>query len=279
MADNGLTGKARQFRSLHDTGTLVLPNVWDAASAAVAADAGATALATTSGGVAWALGRPDGEGLSRDEMVAAVGRITAAVDVPVTADAEGGYGPEPRDVAATVAAFIAAGAVGANLEDSRSDGSGTLFTVEEQHDRLRAARDAAASAGLPEFVVNARTDVFLFQVGDPAGRLDEVLGRAARYAEAGADVLFVPGLLDLDALKTLTAASPLPVNAMAGAGGPTVAQLGEVGVRRVTVGSGIAQAAYTVVREATRELLSAGTYDSLAGSIGFPELNSHFRAR
>jgi 2-methylisocitrate lyase-like PEP mutase family enzyme len=278
MADNELMGKARLLRSLHETGTLVLPNAWDAASAAVAAAAGATAIATTSGGVAWALGRRDGEGLSREEMVAAVRRITAAVEVPVTADAEGGYGAGPGDVATTVSAFIAAGAVGANIEDSRA-GQGTLFTVEEQAHRLRAAREAAATAGLPEFVVNARTDVFLFQVGDPAGRMDEVLARAGRYAEAGADVLFVPGLLDLAALQALVASSPLPVNAMAGAGGPTVAQLGEVGVRRVTVGTGIAQAAYTVVRDATRELLGSGSYDSLAGSIGFPELNGYFPAR
>jgi 2-methylisocitrate lyase-like PEP mutase family enzyme len=275
MDDNDLTAKARLLRSLHELAPLVLPNVWDPASAVVAVAAGARAIATTSGGISWALGRPDGEGLSRDEMVAAVARITSVVDVPVTADAESGYGRDPRAVAETVGALVRSGAAGANLEDW-DPVQGTLFTVDEQAHRLRAARQAASAAGVPEFVVNARTDVFLRQLGDPARRVDEVIARAKGYAEAGADVLFVPGLLDLDTLRTLVASSSLPVNAMAGPGGPTVAQLGEVGVRRVTVGTGIAQAAYTVARDAARELLGAGTYSSLTGAIGFPELNRLF---
>jgi 2-methylisocitrate lyase-like PEP mutase family enzyme len=273
--DSGVTAKARLLRSLHELAPLVLPNVWDPASAVLTVAAGARAIATTSGGISWALGRPDGEGVSRDEMGAAVGRITSVVDVPVTADAESGYGRDPRAVAETVEALVRAGAAGANIEDSDPD-HGSLFTVDEQAHRLRAAREAAAASGVPEFVVNARTDVFLRRVGDPARRLDAVIARANGYAEADADVLFVPGLLDLDILRTLVASSPLPVNAMAGPGGPTVAQLGEVGVRRVTVGTGIAQAAYTVARDAAQELLGMGTYSSLTGAIGYPELNRLF---
>jgi 2-methylisocitrate lyase-like PEP mutase family enzyme len=272
MTDNLLTAKAHRLRSLHEDGTLVLPNAWDAASAALIEEAGAAAIATTSGGVAWALGRHDGEGLTRAEMVEAVRRIAATVEVPVTADIEGGYGPEPGDVAATVSAVIEAGAVGANIEDSRS-ADGSLYTAAEQGRRLAAAREAAAASGLEGFVVNARTDVYLHQVGEPAGRLDDVLARAEAYADAGADVLFVPGLLDLDALAAIVAGTALPVNAMAGPRAPTVAELSGVGVRRVSLGSSVAQAAYAVARRAARELLQAGTYAELQEAIGFPELN------
>jgi 2-methylisocitrate lyase-like PEP mutase family enzyme len=278
MTDEQLAAKAHRLLSLHERGTLVLPNAWDAASAALIEAAGAAAIATTSGGVAWALGRTDSEGLSRTEMVEAVRRIAATVQVPVTADVEGGYGPAPDDVATTVTAVIGAGAVGANLEDSRS-GDGSLYPADEQRSRLAAAREAAAASGLAEFVINARTDVYLRQVGEPAGRLDDVLARAEAYASAGADVLFVPGLLDLDTLATIVASTPLPINAMAGAGAPTVAQLSEIGVRRVSVGTAIAQAAYTVAQRAAEELLQAGTYTALDGAIIYPELNGLLQGR
>ncbi|GAA2290565.1 isocitrate lyase/phosphoenolpyruvate mutase family protein [Nonomuraea roseoviolacea subsp. roseoviolacea] len=264
------------FRSLSAEPVLVLPNAWDAASAAVIAAAGATAIATTSGGVAWSLGSGDGQRLGRDEMVEAARRVVDCVDVPVTVDVEGGYGPAPADVAATVRAVVGAGAVGVNLEDSTAVG-GPLFDVAEQAARMRAARDAATEAGLPELFVNARTDVYLFGIGAPDGRLGEVLERAAAYAEAGADGIFVPGLLDLDVLNALCAASPLPVNAMAVAGGPTVAELAQAGVRRVSLGTALAQAAYTAARRAAAELLGTGGLTALDGSLGFGELDALFR--
>ena len=268
--------KADLLRELHADGVLVLPNAWDAGSAALIARAGAKAIATSSGGVSWALGRPDGQGLSRDEMVEQVRLVAAAVDVPVTADVEGGYGHAPEDVAATVEAVIGAGAVGVNIEDSKGFGA-PLFTPEEQAARLRAAREAAERAGLPELVVNLRTDVFLFQVGEPEGRLDDVLARAAVYAEAGADCLFVPGLVDLDVLRTLVEASPLPVNAMAGPGAPTVAEFEAVGVRRVSLGTAVAQAAYSVAHRVTEEALGKGTYAELDGALDYGTVNGVFR--
>ncbi|GAA2827472.1 isocitrate lyase/phosphoenolpyruvate mutase family protein [Kitasatospora sp. CM 4170] len=263
---------ALRLRELVADAVLVLPNAWDAGSAAVIASAGAAAVATTSGGVSWSLGRGDGQQLGREDMAAAARRITAAVDLPVTVDAEGGYGPKPADVADTVRALIAAGAAGVNLEDSAAPG-GPLFPVAEQAARLRAAREAAAGAGLPELVVNARTDVFLFGLGG----LDDVLVRAEAYAEAGADGLFVPGLLDLDVLARLTAATPLPVNAMAVAGGPGVAELAAAGVKRISVGTGLAQVAYTAARRAAAELLGTGTLAELDGSLGFGELDALYR--
>lgn len=267
--------KADLLRELHADGVLVLPNAWDAGSAALIARAGAKAIATTSGGVSWALGRPDGQALSREEMVEQVRLVAAAVDVPVTADVEGGYGHAPEDVAATVEAVIAAGAVGVNIEDSKGFGV-PLFTAEEQSARLRAAREAAERAGLPELVVNIRTDVFLFQVGEPEGRLDDVLARAAAYAEAGADSLFVPGLVDLDVLKRLVEGSPLPVNVMAGPGAPSVAEFEAVGVRRVSLGTAVAQAAYSVAHRAAEEALTKGTYAELDGALDFGTVNGVF---
>ena len=268
-------GHARTLRDLHSR-TLVLPNAWDAASAAIIARAGAAAIATTSGGVAWSAGRPDGHGLTREEMAQLVGRIAEAVDIPVSADIEGGYGPTPGDVAATVRAVVAAGAVGVNLEDSRAPG-GPLFSNEDQVERVRAARAAAIEVELPELWINARTDVYLFRVGKPDGRLDDVLSRAAAYAGAGADSLFVPGLIDLETLGTLVKQSPVPINVMAGAGAPTVAELEAVGVRRISIGTAIAQVAYGLAHQAAVELLQRGTYDALAGGLDFWAINSAMR--
>ncbi|MFI5593436.1 isocitrate lyase/phosphoenolpyruvate mutase family protein [Amycolatopsis sp. NPDC051758] len=263
---------AENLRSLHDR-TLVLPNAWDAASAAIIAQAGAAAIATTSGGVAWSAGKPDGHGLTREEMADLVARIVRVVDVPVTADIEGGYGPSAADVAATVRAVVEAGAVGINLEDSTAPG-GPLFDVGAQVERVRAAREAATEAGLPELWINIRTDVYLFGIGEPEGRLDEVLSRAGAYVGAGADSLFVPGLIDLDTLRTLVEQSPLPVNVMVWPGAPTVAELEAVGVRRISVGTAIAQAAYAVAERAAAELLEKGTYGALEGGLDFGAVNS-----
>jgi 2-methylisocitrate lyase-like PEP mutase family enzyme len=270
--DGGRRRLAETLRALHDDRTLVLPNAWDAASAAVIARAGATAIATTSAGVSWSAGRRDGNGLSREEMAESVGRIVRAVDVPVSADIEGGYGPSPDDVAATVKAVLDAGAVGINLEDSLAPGA-PLFDAPAQAGRVRAARDAAAARGLPELWINARTDVYLFGVGEPEGRLADVLSRADAYADAGADSLFVPGLIDLDTLATLVKRSPLPINVMVWPGAPTVAELTQVGVRRISVGAAIAQSAYGIAHRAAVELLATGTYDALAGGLDFNVIN------
>ncbi|MGW6740725.1 isocitrate lyase/PEP mutase family protein [Streptomyces sp. NPDC055025] len=265
---------AAVLRSLTDNGAvLVLPNAWDAASATQIAAAGAKAIATTSAGVAWALGRNDGQGMNRELAVEAIARITASVDLPVSADIEGGYGPTPEDVATTVRAIVAAGAVGINLEDSKAPG-GPLFDTEEQAARIRAAREAATEAGLPELVINARTDVFLFGIGKEAGRLEDVTERAAAYAEAGADSLFVPGLLDLETIAELVTRTELTVNIMAGPGAPSISELRKAGVRRISVGSAIPQAVYGLVKKAAAEILSNGTYTALNDAEDFGNLNA-----
>ncbi len=267
--------KADTLRALHQDGVLVLPNAWDAGSAALIAAAGAPAIATTSAGVSWALGSADGQQLTREQAVAAIARIADSVRIPVTADIEGGYGPAPEDVAATVRAVIDAGAVGINLEDSLAPG-GPLHDPADQAERIRAARRAAEEAGLPGLFINLRTDVFLFGIGEEKDRLDDVARRAAAYAEAGADGLFVPGLLDLGTLAELATRTALPLNVMAGPGAPNVDDLRKAGVRRVSVGSAIAQAAYGLVRSAAAELLASGTYATLHDAVDFGTLNSAF---
>ncbi|MFD0744161.1 isocitrate lyase/phosphoenolpyruvate mutase family protein [Phytohabitans flavus] len=209
--------KTNTFRALHAPGAvLVLPNAWDVATARLAEDAGAAAVATTSAGVAWSLGTPDGDHLGRDLAADLVARIAAAVSVPVTADIEGGYAADPAGVADTVRAVAEAGACGINIEDADAQG---LRTVGEQADRLAAAREAATAAGVPLFI-NARTDTYLRAVGDPATRLAATLDRAAAYLAAGADGIFVPGVADPDTIASLAAGIDAPLNVMAGPGSP-----------------------------------------------------------
>ncbi|MER5859273.1 isocitrate lyase/phosphoenolpyruvate mutase family protein [Streptomyces sp900105245] len=263
---------ALAFRALHVPGRpLVLPNAWDAASAAVVAQAGAAAVATTSAGVAWALGAADGDRLDRDRALAAVARITAAVSVPVSADIEGGYAEDPAGVAGTVRAVLAAGAVGVNIEDARYGGGGALRPVAEQAARIAAVRAAADRAGVPLFV-NARIDTFL----RGAGGVDHTLERAAAFLAAGADGIFVPGAVGPETVKALVAGVDGPVNVLLLPGAPTVAELAALGVARISAGSGLAEAAHALVRRAARELLEEGTHGFLAGGYPYGELNALF---
>jgi 2-methylisocitrate lyase-like PEP mutase family enzyme len=261
------------FRSLHTAGTpLVLVNAWDAASARIVAAAGARAIATTSAGVAWSLGAPDGDALGRDAAVDLVGRVVAAVPLPVTADIESGYGGTPTEVAATVRAVIGAGAVGVNVEDAAPDGVAPLRTVDDQCARLAAVRSAADSSGVPLYV-NARVDTFL----RGAGGVEETVARAAAYLAAGADGVFVPGAVDPDTVAALVAAIPAPVNILAGPGAPPVPELARLGVARVSLGSSVAEAAYGVARRAAEEAFGAGTYQALADGLDYGTLNELMR--
>ncbi|MGW0756658.1 isocitrate lyase/PEP mutase family protein [Streptomyces sp. NPDC002814] len=267
---NTLRDQARAFRALHVPGRpLVLPNAWDTVSACLVEDAGAAAVATTSAGLAWELGAPDGDRLERDAAMEAVARIAAAVDVPVSADIESGYAQDPAGVADTVRAVLTAGAVGVNIEDALyGAGEGPLRPVAEQAERIAAAREAADTAGVPLYV-NARIDTYL----RGAGGVDLTLERAAAFLTAGADGIFVPGAVDPGTVKLLADGIDAPLNVMAGPGAPPVPELAALGAARVSVGSGITQAAHALVRRATRELLTAGTYDSLTDGLDYGELN------
>ncbi|MEU8215039.1 isocitrate lyase/phosphoenolpyruvate mutase family protein [Micromonospora taraxaci] len=265
--------KAELFRSLHTPGSpVVLVNAWDAASARIVAAAGARAVATTSAGVAWSLGASDGDVLGRDAAVGLVGRITAAVSLPVTADIESGYGTTPAEVGATTSAVLAAGAVGVNVEDSLRGDGGPLRDVSDQCARIGAVRGAADAAGLPLYV-NARIDTFLTGAGD----LDETIARAGAYLAAGADGIFVPGVVDPVTVRALVEAVPAPLNVLAGPGAPSVGELAGLGVARVSLGSSVAEAAYTVARRAADEALGAGTYGALANALDYGTLNALMR--
>jgi 2-methylisocitrate lyase-like PEP mutase family enzyme len=269
---------ALAFRALHTPGRpLVLPNAWDAASALLVEEAGAAAVATTSAGLAWDLGTADGDRLDRDRALGAVARIAAAVRVPVSADIESGYAKDAAGVGETIRAVLEAGAVGVNIEDALYDGEGDdvgggrgpLRPVAEQAERIAAARAAADAAGVPLFI-NARIDTVL----RGAGGVQETLERAAAFLAAGADGIFVPGAVDPETVKSLVAGVEGPLNVLVGPGAPSVAELAALGVARISAGSSIAQAAHAVVRRAARELLSAGTYDSLTGGLDYAELNT-----
>ncbi len=254
--------KAEDFRALHQgRAILVLPNAWDAATARLFERAGFPAVATTSAGVAAALGYPDGGVVPPNEMIQAVARIARAVQVPVSADIEYGYGSTPDALADVVLRVIAAGAVGVNIEDY-VPGASHLEPVTVQADKIRKVVRAASLAGV-RVVVNARTDVFLRNVVEPSGRLDVALERGNAYRQAGADCVFVPGVIDAPTIQALVSGIAGPINVLAVNGSPPVAELERLGVARVSVGSGPMRAALALVRTVALELKTRGTYDSL----------------
>lgn len=274
MPTDHQTARAAAFRKLHDRSRiLVLPNAWDAASARVFEDSGFPAVATTSAGVAFALGYPDGERAARDEVVEAVARICRAVRVPVSADMEQGFGRDPSEVAKTIRAVLDAGAIGVNLEDSTGDPRRPLRDVVEQVERLRAAREAASPAGV-HLVINARTDVYLASVGEPSGRFADTVRRTLAYRQAGADCLFVPGVTDRATIAALVKEVGGPLNVLAGSGTPAVPELEALGVARVSLGSGPARAALTLTRRIAQELTGPGTFTLFTQNvISYADLN------
>jgi 2-methylisocitrate lyase-like PEP mutase family enzyme len=271
-----LKAKAEKLLALHaGPEVLVLPNAWDAASAAIVAQAGFPAIATTSAGVAFALGYPDNQWIERDEMLEMVRRIARAVSVPVTADMEGGYGIAPEIVAETVRLTLHAGAVGANLEDSAREIEGGLIEAELAAERIRAARAAADAAGIP-FVINARTDPYMIPGDKGEAAFAEAVRRGNAYREAGADCIFVPGVSDAALIGRLAKAINAPLNVLGGPKAPPVPEMRALGVRRVSVGGSLSRATLALVRRAAVELRDAGTYGFAADAIPHAEMNKLF---
>jgi 2-methylisocitrate lyase-like PEP mutase family enzyme len=246
--------KADALRGLHtDPQLLVLVNVWDAVSArTVAAAPGCRALATASWSIAAAYGVADGENLTRDQMLAAVERVANAVELPVSADLETGYGATAAEVGETIAGAIEAGAVGCNLEDGTAD---ALRPTAEHAERVAAAREAGEHAGVP-LVINARTDVFLDEVGAPEERVDLALERGRAYAEAGGDCIFVPGAREPDDLRRLVEGMGAPVSVIAVPGLPAPAELQRIGIARLSQGPGSLRVAMNALRAFADDLLA-----------------------
>jgi 2-methylisocitrate lyase-like PEP mutase family enzyme len=271
MSTTSQRQRADALRELHaGPRLLILPNAWDVVTARLMEAAGFPAIATTSAGIAWALGYPDGERISRGEMLAVIRRISTAVRVPVTADVEAGYGSSPAAAAETARGVIAAGAVGLNLEDGTS--AGDLLDAGLQVERIRAAREAGATARVP-LVINARTDAFEVKAWDPARRFAEAVRRATAYHAAGADCLFVPHVSDGETIGRLARELPGPLNVIAGPPAPPLGELERLGVRRASLGPRVVQAALGTVRRVAEELRERGSYEALADlMIPFAEL-------
>ena len=263
--------RIRRFHELHQSGCFVIPNPWDAGSARLLAQLGFPALATTSAGFAWSLGRRD-NAITLDQALAHMRAIAASVDLPVNADFEGGFAVEPAGVAANVAAATETGIAGLSIEDSSGDPSNPLFEFDLSVERIRAARRAIDQSGTGVLLVG-RSEGFV--VGRPD--LAETIRRLTAYAEAGADCLYAPRIRTRDEISAvLKAVAPKPVNVLAGTDVTTVAELAALGVRRISVGGTLARVAWTGFLEAAREIATQGTFTGLARAVPFAEIDESF---
>lgn len=253
--------KAELFRKMHHgPRMLVLSNVWDVVSARILEECGHPAIATSSAAVAFSRGYPDGQRISRDEMLDVVGRIARAVRVPVTADLEAGYGTTPMDMAETTKAAIEAGAIGMNLEDSGDESS--LVELPLQSEKIQAIRETANSLDVP-FVLNARTDVYLASIGPEATRFERTVERLRAYRDAGADCLFAPGLHEKETISKLVKAVAAPVNILITPQCPSLTELEKMGVARVSAGSTVMRSALRVVERVGKEMLDLRSTETL----------------
>jgi 2-methylisocitrate lyase-like PEP mutase family enzyme len=264
---------AREFLARHHgPRMLLLPNAWDGLSARLFVEAGFDALATTSGGLAWALGYPDGEAVPWPEVVAATARIVRAARVPVTADIEAGYGATPAEVGAHVAEIIRAGVVGINLEDGLH---GPIRSVDDAVARLAAAREAARKEGVP-IVLNARCDLFFLQIGEEKTRFAAAVERCKAYLAAGADCVYPFGLRDPAIIADFVKAVGAPVNITGRPGMPDAAALERLGVARVTIASAPTLVAMSAIQKLAAELRATGKFDGLAATIRHPDAQKLF---
>jgi 2-methylisocitrate lyase-like PEP mutase family enzyme len=263
--------KAEAFRALHRAPPLLLmANAWDAITARLFEAEGFAAVATTSGGVSWAVGYADGEAAPWDEVVGQTARVARAVRVPVTADIEAGFGATPEAVARSIGDIIGAGAVGVNLEDGMP-GPTPIRPVEDAVARIRAAREAATAAGVP-IVINARTDLYLKQIGDETSRFDEAVARGRAYLAAGADCFYPITLRDSATIGRLVQALRAPININVRAGFPGIAELEALGVARVTTATQLTLIALAELRRVAREIKTTGRFDAIDPKIAHPEM-------
>jgi 2-methylisocitrate lyase-like PEP mutase family enzyme len=266
--------KAEKLRKLHHgPRILALPNAWDAVTARILEQVGHPAIATSSAAVAFSLGYPDGQRISRGGMLDAVARITRAVHLPVTADLESGYGKTPEEIADFTKAMIAAGAVGLNFEDVTGDDETSHVELGLQVKNIRVIRETARALGVP-VVINARTDIYLMPIGPEATRFERTVERLCAYREAGADCLFVPGMSDREIIRKLVKAVGAPLNILASQGCPSLDELEKMGVARVSAGSSAMRAAMGAFQRVAKDWLAHGTYDSLLQvTVPYAELN------
>ena len=263
--------RRRVFHQLHQSGCVIIPNPWDAGSAHLLAQLGFRALATTSSGAAWSVGRRDNQ-VPLPDVLARVRAIVDAVDVPVSADFEGAFAIDPEGVASNMAAVTTTGVAGASIEDSTQDPSEPLFDFRLSVERVAAARQAIDRTGTG-VLLTARSEGFI--VGRPD--LDETIRRLTAYAEAGADCLYAPGIRTKEQIAAVVkAVAPKPVNVLVSTDFTTLAALTELGVRRISVGGALARVAWRAFLDAANEMAEHGTFAALAGAIPGKELNDRF---
>jgi len=271
---------AEDFRKLHHAEhILILPNAWDVASARVFEDAGFPAIATSSAALSVSLGYPDGERIEKKELFAAVKRIARRLTVPLSVDVEAGFGATIPDLVDTMRCAVEAGAVGVNLEDIANFEKETLFPLEQQTERILAARRTADELGIP-LVINARSDAYLYAAGDQEAKFQELLRREIAYQDAGADCLYPMGLTNKEKIAKFVKFVDKPVNVMARKGAPTLPELKSIGVRRLSLGPGPIYATIALLRKIAQELMQKGSYETmLTDAITFDELNALARPR
>ena len=260
--------KAQAFKALHERKKLfVIPNPWDGASAKMLASQGFAALTTTSAGLAFVLGKPDG-GVTREQSLWNAKLIVVSVDLPVAADLENGFGHTPEDAAKTIRQAAEIGLVGGSIEDATNDPTKPIYDFDLAVERVAAAAEAAHALSFP-FTFVARAEGFLWGQGD----LDQIIRRLQAFEKAGADVLFAPGLPNIEAIRTVVQSVGKPVNVVRGGPGPSLAELEAAGVRRVSLGGSLSRVAYTALKKAGEELLATGTFGFAEGILSTAALN------
>ena len=270
-AQTGVLDKCRVLRELHAAGCFVIPNPWDPGSAVLLEQLGFRALATTSSGFAWSIGRADNH-VTLEDALAHCRAMSAAARVPISADFEGGFAIEPDEVAANVAAAAATGIAGLSIEDSSKEPGASLYEFDLALERVRAARQAIDDGPVP-LVLTARSEGFI------AGRPDlhETIRRLTAFAEAGADCVFAPGIRDEQQIRTIVSAvAPTPVNVLVSSDFTTVARLAEIGVRRISVGGALARAAWGAFLRAADEIARDGTFTELTRGVPSAEFDRRF---
>ena len=266
--------KALAFQALHTKpGIFLIPNPWDAGSARILEHLGFAALATTSAGFAFSMARPDGA-VSRDETLANAQAIVNETGLPVSADLEGGFGASPKDCAKTIALAAGVGLVGGSIEDSTGDKNNPIYALEAATERLRAAAEAARALPFP-FMLTARAENFLHGRPD----IKDTVRRLQKFQEAGANVLYAPGLATADDIRAITSSVDLPVNALMGPQGVTVAELAGLGVKRVSIGAALARAALGALLSGAREMREQGTFGFADEAPSYGELTGIFSRR
>ena len=270
--------RGRRFRRLHESGTFLMPNAWNAGSAALFETAGFEAVGTTSAGIAYSLGRADATGaLSVDEALEETARIAVAISIPVNVDAENGYGESPEAVAECIRRCIDAGAVGAGIEDYTWDPERPLYDRALAVERIRAAREAVDESGVP-FVLTARAECYLYAVPDAFA---ESVARSNLYREAGADLLYTPGVRDRDEIAALVREIDGPMNFVVGKATAdyTVEELGELGIRRVSIGGSLMRATFALAERAAAEMKEQGRFTWAADQLGPADFDRLFANR